>query len=346
MAGFPSPDDIDRAAARIQPHIHTTPLERSSLTGAFELQFKCEHLQKTGSFKLRGAMNRLMALDDEQLSSGVIAASSGNHGQGVALAAKTTGATATIYVPDGASPMKLAAIEALGARLVKVAGDGLESELLAREAAESSGQVFVSPYNDPLVIAGQGTIGKELTAQHASLNAVFVAVGGGGLISGIATYLKAHNPDVRIYGCWPENSPAMHTCIETGQIQDVPEQPTLSDGTAGGIEPDTITFEACRRLIDEHVLVSESEIAHAMRLIAVHERWIVEGAAGVALAACLQKAGELKDQAVAVVLCGRNIDQDRFLKAVSEGGKLSHSLARNPTRAIPTTIEITTHTPP
>ncbi|MCZ6642615.1 MAG: threonine/serine dehydratase [Gammaproteobacteria bacterium] len=317
MAGFPSPDDIDRAAERIAPHIHTTPMERSSLRSDFELQLKCEHLQRTGSFKLRGAMNRLLTLDDEQKSHGVIAASSGNHGQGVALAAKITGVAATIYVPDSASLMKLEAIESLGARLIKVPGGGLESELQARKAAESAGQVFVSPYNDPGVIAGQGTIGKELAVQHPGLDAVFVAVGGGGLISGIATYLKAHNPHVRIYGCWPENSTAMHACIAAGHIHDVAEQPTLSDGTAGGIEPDTITFEACRRLIDEHVLVSEADIGNAMRLLAEHEGWIVEGAAGVALAGCLQKSGELTNQAVAVVLCGRNIDPDRFLQAIA-----------------------------
>lgn len=315
-SNFPSPGDIDDAAERIDAHIHNTPLELSSLTDDFELQLKCEHLQKTGSFKLRGAMNRLITLDDEQMSRGVIAASTGNHGQGVALAANITGVAATIYVPDNSSPMKLAAIEALGARLVKVAGGGLVSELQARQAARSSGQVFISPYNDPLVIAGQGTIGKELLLQHASLDAVFVAVGGGGLITGIATYLKAHNPDIRIYGCWPQNSPAMYTCIQAGHIQDVAEQPTLSDGTAGGIEPDAITFEACQRLIDEHVLVSEAEIANAMGLIAKHEHWIVEGAAGVALAGCLQKTLQLSDQAVAVILCGRNIDHDRFLKAI------------------------------
>jgi len=314
---FPSPEDIDRAAVRIAPHIRTTPLERSSLRDEFELQLKCEHLQKTGSFKLRGALNRLLTLDDQQASRGVVAASSGNHGQGVALAAKITGVSATIYVPDGASLMKLEAIEALGARLVKVPVGGLESELLARQAAEFSDQVFVSPYNDPWVIAGQGTIGKELTVQHPNLDAVFVSVGGGGLISGVATYLKAHNPHIRIYGCWPQNSPAMHACIQAGHIHDVAEQPTLSDGTAGGIEPGTITFEACSRLIDEHVLVSEAQIGNAMGLLAQHERWIVEGAAGVALAGCLQNSKKLRNQAVAVVLCGRNIDQDRYLQAIA-----------------------------
>ncbi|MCZ6617518.1 MAG: threonine/serine dehydratase [Gammaproteobacteria bacterium] len=313
---FPSPDDIDRAAARIGAHIRNTPLERSTLRADFELLLKCEHLQKTGSFKLRGAMNRLMALDDKQIIHGVVAASTGNHGQGVALAANVTGAAATVYVPENSSPMKLAAIEALGARLVKVPGSGLESELMARRAAESSGQVFISPYNDPLVIAGQGTIGKELTEQHPGLDAVFIAVGGGGLITGMATYLKAYNRHIRIYGCWPRNSPAMHECIQAGHIFDVTELPTLSDGTAGGIEPDTITFEACRRLIDEHVLVSESEIANAMGLIAEREHWVVEGAAGVALAGCLKKTTELNGQSVAVVLCGRNIDPDKFSNAV------------------------------
>ena len=313
---FPSPADIDQAAERIKAQVRTTPLDRSTLSNSFDLYLKCEHLQKTGSFKLRGAMNRLLLLSNDEKSCGVIAASTGNHGQGVALAANVTDVDATIYVPEGSSPVKLSAIEALGGQIITVAGDGLEAELLAREAAESSGKVFISPYNDPLIIAGQGTVGKELTEQHAKLDALFVAVGGGGLITGTAMYLKSHNPDIRVFGCWAENSTVMHTCLESGYIHEVAEQPTLSDGTAGGIEPDAITFEACRQLIDEHVLVSESEIANAMSLVAATEHWIIEGAAGVALAGCLQKAAELTDQSVAVVLCGRNIDKDKFISVI------------------------------
>ena len=167
------------------------------------------------------------------------------------------------------------------------------------------------------MIAGQGTVGLELARQHDRLDAVFVAAGGGGLISGVAAIVKAHHPDVEIYGCWPENAPTLARCLEAGRIREVPESPTISDGTAGGVEANAITFELCQSLIDHRVLVSEAAIGSAMRLLAEQERWIVEGAAGVAMAACLACASSLAGKTVAVVLCGRNIDFTRFLAATT-----------------------------
>jgi threonine dehydratase len=215
--------------------------------------------------------------------------------------------------------VKIAPMRAMGVEVETVAGDGLAAELAARAAAEARGQIFVSPYNDPWVVAGQGTIGIELEEALGVLDAVFVSVGGGGLISGIAGYLKSVQPGLRVVGCWPENAPAMARSLDAGEIQEVSEQPTVSDGTAGGIEAGAITFASCAALIDEHVLVSELEIAAAMRMLADQERWIIEGAAGVALAACLKRSAAYADARVAVVLCGRNIALEKFLGVTGLG---------------------------
>lgn len=313
------PAAIAQARSSLSPHILHTPTTRALWRQDFELHLKCEHLQHTGSFKLRGALNRMQNLTEAERGGGVVAASTGNHGQGVAMAGRALSVPVTVYVPESAAPVKIAPMRAMGAEVVAVPGDGLAAELAARAAAETSGQVFVSPYNDPLVVAGQGTIGMELDEAIPALDAVFVSVGGGGLISGIAAWLKHRQPGIRVYGCWPENAPTMARCLERGEIHEVVETVTLSDGTAGGVEPGAITFESCQALIDEQVFVSEAEIAAAMATLAREERWIVEGSAGVALAGCLQHAALLGGRSVAVVLCGRNIDLDRFIGVIAEG---------------------------
>ena len=312
--------EILDARKRISPYIHMTQLEKSLLLSKkmqTNIYLKCEHLQKNGSFKIRGALNKILSLTDAKRAKGVVAASSGNHGMGVARAALITDTKATIYVPQGASLMKIASIKALGASVEEVEStDILHAELKAREVAEQEGTTFISPYNDHTVMAGQGTIGAELFEKNKDLDAVFIAVGGGGLISGISSYLKQVNPGIKIVGCWPENSPAMYECIKAGEVIEVPILPTISDGTAGGIEPGAITFEYCRDLIDEHVLVSETEIKTAMKVLAESERWVVEGAAAVAMAAYLKTAQLYKGKSIAVVLCGRNIAFEQFIEAI------------------------------
>lgn len=302
--------NILEAAVRLRQLTRVTPLDYSlglsHLTGA-HIYLKLEHLQHTGSFKLRGAGNKILSLTPAQLRQGVIAASTGNHGLGVCYAARHAGTTATIYLPRDVAEAKLMMMRQLGGQPVLIAGDCLAAELMARAAAEESGQVFISPYNDPEVIAGQGTIGVELARQLARIDAVFIAVGGGGLIAGIAAYLKAVSPHTRIVGCWPEHARALYESLRAGRIVEFPEAPTISESTAGGVEPGSITFPLCQQLIDECVLVSESEIHAAMRLIAEQERWIVEGAAGVAVAGLLKEHARYAGQNVVVVLCGRNI---------------------------------------
>jgi threonine dehydratase len=299
------------AHRRIKDSVVHTPLERSNIlserSGA-NVYLKCEHLQHTGSFKLRGAFNKLMHLHEtaDGKKFNIVAASTGNHGMAVAYAANKLGIDASIYLPRETSQVKQCAIRSLGAKIVPVDGDCLQAEIEARKRSEETGASFVSPYNDDYVVAGQGTLGVEL-AEDAKLDAVFISVGGGGLIGGIGSYLKSVNPKVRIVGCWPENAPAMLRCIEAKCIVDVPEQPTLSNSTAGGVEPGSVTFEVCRNVIDEHLTVTETEIADAMRLIAEHERWLVEGAAGVAVAALIKSQKQYAGKNVAIVLCGRNL---------------------------------------
>ena len=300
------------AGRRLRPFVRETPLEQSSELGAGRVSvfLKLEHLQHTGSFKFRGASNKLALLTPEQAAAGVIAASNGNHGLGVAAAAWDRGISAEVFVSSQVSPAKARRIEAYGARIRPVGNDPLTAELAARRAAEESGRVFISPYNDADVIAGQGTIGIELYRQLPQADAVFVAVGGGGLIGGIGTYLKSVSPRTEMVGCWPETSPVLLECLRAGRIVEVPERPTLSESTAGGLEPESITLEICRNVIDRPVLVTEDEILAAMRRIFETEHWLIEGAAAVAVAAFLKEAHRYEGKNVVVVLCGRNVSPE------------------------------------
>ena len=294
----------------IRAFVRETPCDDASdlIAGlSLRLLFKREDLQHTGSFKLRGATNKLLSLTPQQRTVGVIAASNGNHGLGVAMAAKSLGVQAEVYVSSHVSPAKAKRIEEWGAVIRQAGSDPLDAELAGRAAAQESGKGFISPYNDADVMAGQGTLAVELLRQTPHLDAVFVAVGGGGLIGGVGAYLKWASPQTEIVGCWPENSPVMLRCMEAGAVIDVPEEATISESTAGGLEPESVTLELCRAVIDRGVLVTEDEILAAMRLLLATEHWLVEGAAGVALAAFLKEAARYRGKRVAVVLCGRNL---------------------------------------
>lgn len=314
-------DAIVSAHQQLRPQVRVTPLERSVLLSqqlGCELYLKCDHLQHTGSFKFRGASNKLRLLDSEQRRRGVIAASTGNHGQAVALAGQLMGVGVTVYAPETAASIKLDTIRALGGTVELVPGDALNAELAGEQAAREQGKTYISPYNDEQVIAGQGTCGMELVEQLTGLDAVFVAVGGGGYIAGIGTVLRQLSPNTQLIACWPENATSMYSALEAGHIFPVEEQETLSDGTAGGVEPGAVTFPLCQQLIDRKVLVSEAEIKHAMRRIAASDRWIIEGTAGVALAAAIRLAPEYQGKKVAVVLCGKNIVLEKYLKAIAD----------------------------
>jgi len=303
---------VTQAAERIRPVVVETPVER--IEGMVpnigtELFFKLENLQKTGSFKLRGASNKILSLSPDQAAQGVIAASNGNHGLGVAAAAKRAGITAEVYVSKHVSPSKARRIEEYGAHIKRVGIDPLEAELAARSAASEQGKVFISPYNDLQVMAGQGTLAVELLRQLPPLDAVFVAVGGGGLIGGIGAYIKSASPQTAVVGCWPENSPVLYESIKAGHILDVAEKPTLSESTAGGLEPGSVTLEICSHVIDTSILVSETEILDAMRKVRALKGWVIEGAAAVAVAAFVKNAESYRGKRVAVVICGANVSE-------------------------------------
>jgi threonine dehydratase len=306
-----SRESIEAAASRIRPYIRETPVEQSDNN----VWLKCEQMQRSGSFKLRGALNSILSLSPDAIARGVVTASTGNHGRAVATALAAVGARGTVYLPHSAPAVKVRALRRFSnIELVFEGDEGGATELAARSVAEREGRPYISPYNDATVIAGQGTLGLEFAAQCPSLDAVFVAVGGGGLISGIASAMRC-----QIVGCWPENSVAMYESMRAGAIVTPPERPTLSDATAGSVEPGAITLDLCRSLIDDCVLVSEAEIADAIRFMIAEHQMIVEGAAGVAVAAYRKTAARYAGRSVGIVLCGGNIGYDTLRTIICEG---------------------------
>lgn len=306
-------EEILQAAQRIRPFIRETPLLRSawlSRESGCEVYLKLENLQHTGSFKLRGAFNKLLSLTPAQRERGVITASSGNHGAALAYALQALNANGTIYVPTDASLAKIAAIRAFGQEVQFYGDDCVETEAFARRQAERHGMIYISPYNDPQIIGGQGTIAVELAKQLDHIDAVFATLGGGGLLSGIGLYLKTVFPRMRLAGCSPANSAVMLDSLRAGKILDLPSQPTLSDGSAGGVEAGAITFDICRKVLDDSIKVSEDAIAQAMRDIFTHEHLLIEGAAGTAVAGFRERQKDYRGQNVVIILCGANLAPD------------------------------------
>ncbi len=303
------------AAKRIRDFVVETPLVYSTafsdMTGA-SVYFKLENRQTTGSFKLRGATNRVMTLTDAARSKGCIAASSGNHGAAVACAMQKLDTSGTIFVPEQTSATKVDAIRRYGSEVVFFGTDGLDTEEHARAFAQQNGMTYLSPYNDDHVIAGQGTCGVEIARQLPDVDSVFVAVGGGGLIAGVGSVLKQQSRGIRIIGCQPAASAVMAHSIAAGRIVELESAPTLSDGTAGGIEAGAITFPLNRLVVDEFVLVEEQRIAEAMQRFMETEGDIIEGAAGVAIAGLLELGESVRGQNVVVIICGGNISRQKL----------------------------------
>jgi threonine dehydratase len=304
---------IDVACDRIYDLAQPTPVARLPLDpripAATRAYAKMEQLQITGSFKLRGATNKIMSLSSEAASAGVVTSSTGNHGLAVAAAARHRNIDAEVFLSSQVPEAKWNKIASSGARIRMVGKDPLEAEIAARAAAGESGRTYVSPYNDWEVIAGQGTIGVELARQIENIDAVFIATGGGGLISGVGTYLRTISPRTEIVGCWPEHSQVLYECIRAGKVAEFPESYTVSESTAGGVEPGSITFELARAAMHRGVLVSEDAILDAMKW-ARDQNWIIEGAAGVALAAFFQEAPRYNGKTVVVLFCGGNLSPE------------------------------------
>jgi threonine dehydratase len=300
---------IEEARTRIYQLVQETPValiedDDAAFTSA-QVYLKLEHLQRTGSFKLRGATNKILALSRDEAAKGVVTSSTGNHGLGVAAAAQYCGIAAEVYVSKQVSGEKLQSIEVYGARIRHAGATPLEAEVAARREASLSGRTYISPYNDADVIAGQGTIAAELLKQVPDMDAIYVAVGGGGLISGVGSYVREKSPLTEVVACWPQNSRVMYECLRAGGIIDFPEEPTLSQSTAGGVEAGSLTFELCQEVIDRCVLVTELEITAAMRW-AHGKGWPLEGSAGVAIAAYRREAIRHRGQKVVILACGGN----------------------------------------
>jgi threonine dehydratase len=295
-------DLIQHSYSRIREHLVMTPL----IKDVEDIFLKCENLQTTGSFKWRGALSKLSTLPP---GSSIVTASTGNHGLAVVQAAKFFNLQVTVFIPGSAVEQKRKKLKEAGATLRLVDGDSLDAEITGKQMAQTEKIPWVSPYNDELVIAGQGTLGLELSQQISAIDKVYITVGGGGLISGVASWLHHYHPEVEIIGCQPIHSPEMYLSVLSGHVVEAPDSlPTLSDGSSGPLETDSITFPLCQQLVDRFILVGEEEIKSAIRHVHKHHSMIIEGAAGVAMAAALKDELRKTGEQNVVILCGGNID--------------------------------------
>ena len=312
--------EVKTAEGTIRPYIRETPLEHSpflSELGGADVYLKLENHQLSGSFKLRGAMNAILSLNEEQRARPVVTASSGNHAAAVAYTLHGFGGRGIIYLPESVAEAKVAALAPYGAELRFVGQDSVVGELEAKKAASREGWTYISPYNDPKIIGGQGTVALEIERQSDPIDAIFVPVGGGGLVAGIGGYLKARDSSIRVVGCQPENSRVMAESVKAGKLLKLDSEPTLSDGTAGGIEPGAITFPICQRVVDEFALVSESAIAEAMRFMIEKHYMLIEGAAALSIAAYLAEPTRYREQTVVLVVSGKKVSRDTIEKVLS-----------------------------
>lgn len=297
---------LEQAENRIATYIHSTPLTHDA---ARNLYIKWENRQVTGSFKARGALNKVLLLEDWEREVGLVAASAGNHGQGIALAGQIVGARVEVFVSEHAVPAKVEAMRALGAVIHVIQGGYGEAETAGKSYAEEKQKTWVSPYNDGQIIAGQGTIGVEVLRELSEETDVWlVPVGGGGLLSGIGSSLQkqAHRP--HLIGVQAETSAFMHSLFYRGTQDDVPDLPTLADGLAGSVEQDSVTIPTVRKLTDEIVLVSEEDIARAIAFAWDIYGEKLEGAGAVGLAAIL--ADKVKARPVVLVVSGGNVQPE------------------------------------
>jgi threonine dehydratase len=319
---FAGHEGVRQAHGVIKSHIRKTGVERShSLENpAGEVWLKLECHQVTGSFKARGALHRLGVLSESERARGIVACSAGNHGLGVAMASDLYGVATTIFVPRSVDPIRKRMLEAYSCSVHLIGENYDECETKARKFSKEVGRTFISPYNDPLVIAGQGTLAIELVEQIPHVDVVVVAVGGGGLAAGVAAYLKAVKPTIRVIGVSPANSAGMYDRV-TGITTDFSTHlETLADSVAGSVEEGSITIDMCKALIDQWIFVEESDISAAMRYLFYEHRLIVEGAGALSVAAYLKERDRFTNYTCALIVCGSNIDPVTFLSIVDMKG--------------------------
>jgi threonine dehydratase len=315
-----SVDDVHLARTVLESAVRCTPLERSLILGSMvggPVLLKCENLQRTGSFKIRGAYLRIARLSEAERARGVVAASAGNHAQGVALAASMLGTTAQVFMPTGAPLPKVSATKGYGAS-VMLAGHGVDDALTAAQAyAAEHGAVFIHPFDHPDVIAGQGTVGLEILQQCPEVKTVVVSVGGGGLVSGIAAAVKGTKPDTRVIGVQAAGAAAYPPSLATGHPVRLEGVATVADGIAVGC-PGELTFAHVRDLVDEVVTVSEDSLSRALLLCLERAKLLVEPAGAAAVAAVLEQPYRFEPPVVAV-LSGGNVDPVLLLRVIQHG---------------------------
>ncbi len=297
----------------------TDVIRTSNLVKDYDLYLKAENLQKTGSFKLRGAYYKISQLSEEEKKRGVVACSAGNHAQGVALAAQKNGIHAVICLPQGAPISKVEATRSYGAELCLVPGVYDDAYERALTLQKEHGYTFVHPFNDEDVIAGQGTIGLEILEQLKDVDAIVVPVGGGGLVSGVAFAVKAVAPHVKVYGVQAEGAASMALSLKDEKIEKLSSVSTVADGIAVK-EPGTFTFDYCQKFVDKVVTVNDDEIARAILTLIEKQKIVAEGAGAVPLAAILaEKLPELKGKKVCCVVSGGNIDVTILSRVITRG---------------------------
>jgi len=309
--------ETHEAEKRIRPFIRATPLEYSphlSRSGKCQVHLKLENFQHSGSFKARGALSKYLSLDDSDKEKGIITASSGNHASAVAYVLHKFAERGTIYIPHSTPQAKVDLLRLYGVALEFKGQYSVETEVYAQEIARKQEQVYISPYNDLKVIGGQGTIGIELLHEIDTIDSILVPIGGGGLIAGIGGYVKSVHKGIEIIGCETESSPAMSASIKAGQIIHVGYHPTLADGTAGGFEQGSITFKLCQDTVDDYILVSEDEMARAIRFILDKHSILLEGSAAMPVAAFLKQRDRFKNKNVVLILTSSKIDLETLKK--------------------------------
>jgi threonine dehydratase len=318
---MPAPNlaDIRAAHARIAPRIHRTPLLSATRLGAragVTLFHKCESLQKTGSFKVRGALNNVSQLGAAARQRGVVTVSAGNHAQALAWAARDAGVRCTVVMPTTASRMKVDASRGYGAEVVLHGASGIEAFAHAHALAKERELTFVHPFDDPAVIAGQGTVGLEILEQLENVDDVVVPIGGGGLIAGVATAIKESRPQVRVYGVEPTGAAVMRQSLDAGRPVRLESMKTIADGLAAPMAGD-VTYPIVKHYVDDVVLVTDDEIMAAMRDILFSAKLLAEGGGAAATAAILSGKLKLEGRRVVAVLSGANVDASRITEALA-----------------------------
>lgn len=323
MEKMPALSDVYRALVRIKPMIRKTPLigaaDLALTTGAKSVHLKLESQQETGAFKVRGAANKILSLGQKELQKGVITFSTGNHGKAVAYVAGRLGVKATVCLSERVDGRRVAAIKKLGAEVSVRGASQDEAEINYRDQTASRGLVPVVPFDDPLIIAGQGTIALEILAGFPDTDVLLVPLSGGGLLSGIAMAAKSINPDIRIVGLSLERSPAMIESLKAGKPVQVPERPSIAESLLGGIGVDNrYTLPLIGKYVDDHLLVSEAEIQAGMYYLFDVHRTIAEGAAALGVGAMLSRRIDVIGKSVVALVTGSSIDPAGYLKIIEQ----------------------------